>query len=100
MRRSVAFAVLSLALLGLAGCKGSCRELSEKLCDCSTNSVQRELCTRRAANDEARVEPTAEQEALCEERLAECNCEVLGPDRDDVSEEEINEAKRACGLAR
>ena len=100
MRRFAAFAVLSLALLGLSGCKGACRELSEKLCDCSTNSVQRELCIRRAANDEARVEPTAEQEAVCEERFEACNCDVLRPDQNDVSEDAINDAKVACGLAR
>jgi hypothetical protein len=100
MRRSVAFAVLSLALLGLAGCKGSCRELSEKLCDCSTNSVQRELCIRRAANDEARVEPTAEEEARCEELNNTCQCDVLRPDQDNVDEDAINRAKVACGLAR
>jgi hypothetical protein len=99
MRRFAAFAVLSLALLGLSGCKGACRELSEKLCDCSTNSVQRELCVRRAANDEARVEPTAEQEAVCEARLDRCNCDALRPGQEGVTEEEINEAKMACGLA-
>lgn len=102
MRRSAAIAVLSLALLGLAGCKGACRELSEKLCDCSTNSVQRELCIRRAANDEARVEPTAEEEVVCEERLASCNCDPLKPNQttDEVDEDAINRAKIACGLAR
>ena len=102
MRRFAAFAVLSLALLGLSGCKGACRELSEKLCDCSTNSVQRELCIRRAANDEARVEPTAEQAAVCEERMESCNCDALRPDQDEdeVTEDDTNNAKVACGLAR
>ncbi len=99
MRRSAAFAVLFLALLGLSGCKGACRELSEKLCDCSTNSVQRELCIRRAANDEARVEPTAEQEAVCEARLEDCNCDALRPGQVGVDEEAIDQAKIACGLA-
>jgi len=99
MRRFAALAVLSLALLGLSGCKGACRELSEKVCDCSTNSVQRELCIRRAANDEARVEPTSEEEAVCEQRLGVCKCEVLQPDQDNVSEEIINQAKVNCGLA-
>ena len=89
--------MLFLALLGLSGCKGACRELSEKLCDCSTNSVQRELCIRRAANDEARVEPTAEQEAKCEE--LECDCTAPRHDQDDVSEDAIIKAKVSCGLA-
>jgi len=100
MRRFAAFAVLSLALLGLSGCKGACRELSEKVCDCSTNSVQRELCIRRAANDEARVEPTAEQEAVCEMRIDACQCEVLQPNREDVTEEDIAREKVDCGLSR
>jgi hypothetical protein len=99
MRRPAAFAVLFLALLGLSGCKGACRELSEKLCDCSTNSVQRELCIRKAANDEARIEPSSEQEAVCEARLDSCNCDALRPNQDDVSDEAINQAKVACGLA-
>lgn len=93
MRRSAATVVLlSLALLGLSGCKGACRELSEKLCDCSNNSVTRELCIQRAANDEARAEPTAEDEALCEQKLETCDCAAL--------ESNEPEAKLACGLAR
>ncbi len=91
--------LLFLALLGLSGCKGSCRELSEKLCDCSTNSVQRELCIRKAANDETLVGPSAEEEAVCEQRLEKCNCDALRPDQEGVTEEEINEAKVNCGLA-
>ncbi|MBN1203343.1 MAG: hypothetical protein JXB05_00275 [Myxococcaceae bacterium] len=92
MRRLVATAVMSLALLGLAGCKGSCRELSEKLCDCFTNSLDREFCLRRAANDEALVDPASEDEARCEELLTneQCTCEAI----------ETNEGKVACGLAR
>lgn len=90
MRRSAAIAMLSLALLGLSGCKGACRQLSEKLCDCNTNSVERELCVRRASNDEALVEPTAEDEAVCEQRLDSCDCNTI----------ETDEGKVACGLAR
>jgi hypothetical protein len=96
MRRSVAITVLSLALLGLAGCKGSCRQLSEQLCDCTTNSVERELCIRRASNDEALVQPTSEDEAVCEARLNEpeedkqCTCDNYQTDKGKV----------ACGLAR
>jgi hypothetical protein len=92
MRVSAAIAMLSLALLGLPGCKGACRELSEKLCDCSTNSLEREVCIRRASNDETIVEPTSQDEAVCEARLADgnCTCESV----------ETNEGKVACGLAR
>ncbi|WP_224243277.1 hypothetical protein [Hyalangium gracile] len=90
MRRLAAIAVLSLSLVGLTGCKGACRQLSEQLCDCNTNSVERELCVRRASNDEARVEPTAEDEATCEAKLETCDCAAI----------ETDEGKTACGLAR
>ncbi len=94
MRRSVAFAVLSLALFGLTGCKGACRELSEKLCDCSTTSLEREVCIRRATNDEALVEPSAEDEAFCESKIEDCKC---GEADFDI---ESTQGKMACGLAR
>ncbi|WP_224364787.1 hypothetical protein [Hyalangium versicolor] len=90
MRRPVAIAVLALALLGLSGCKGACRQLSEKLCDCNTNSVEKELCVQRAANDESYVEPTSEDEAVCEQKLDTCDCGTIDTD----------EGKVACGLAR
>jgi hypothetical protein len=96
MRRSAAIAVLSLVLLSLTGCKGACRELSEKLCDCSTTSVEREVCVRRASNDEALFEPTADQEAVCEEKLPNCHCEDIQNAR--TPEQELA-AKQACGLA-
>ncbi|WP_225413881.1 hypothetical protein [Stigmatella hybrida] len=90
MRRLAATAVLSTALLGLFGCKGPCRELSEKLCDCSISSVAREQCVQIAANSEARVTLTAEDEALCEQKLETCDCRQI----------ETDEGKAACGLSR
>lgn len=97
MRRSAAIAVLSLALLGLTGCKGACRELSEKLCDCSITSLERDACVRRAANDETLFEPTAEDEAVCEEKLPSCDCKNI---QNASTPDELLEAKQACGLAR
>jgi hypothetical protein len=97
MRRSAAIAVLSLVLLSLTGCKSACRELSEKLCDCSTTSLEREVCVRRASNDEALFEPTAEDEAVCEEKLPSCDCNNI---QNASTPEELLEAKQACGLAR
>jgi hypothetical protein len=91
MRRPAAIALLSFALLGLSGCKGACRELSEKLCDCSTTSLEREVCIRRASNDEAVVEPTAEEEAYCESKIEGCDCKTV-----DIN---TTEGKQACGLA-
>jgi hypothetical protein len=98
MRRSAAIAaVLSFALLGLSGCKGACRELSEKLCDCSVTSLEREVCLRTASNDEALFEPTAEDEAVCEEKLPSCDCRSI---QNASTPEELLAAKQACGLAR
>ncbi|MFP2934293.1 hypothetical protein ACLESO_56080 [Pyxidicoccus sp. 3LG] len=91
MRRFLLTAALVCSTLsGLAGCKGACRELSEKLCDCSTNSVEKELCLQRAAEEESRVEPTEEDEVVCEEKLDACDCSAI----------ESEEGKRNCGLAR
>ncbi|ADO69408.1 hypothetical protein POL68_33225 [Stigmatella sp. ncwal1] len=90
MRRLAATTVLSAALLGLFGCKGPCRELSEKLCDCAVSSVAREQCVQIAANSEARTEPTADDEALCEQKLETCDCRKI----------ETDEGKAACGLSR
>jgi hypothetical protein len=97
MRRSAAIAVLSLVLLSLTGCKGACRELSEKLCDCSLTSAEKELCVRRASNDEALFEPTAEDEALCEQKLPGCDCKNI---QNASTPEDLQAAKEACGLAR
>lgn len=97
MHRSAAIAVLLLALLGLTGCKGACRELSEKLCDCSTTSLEREVCLRTASNDDALFEPTAEDEAVCEEKLPSCDCRSI---QNATTPEELLAAKQACGLAR
>jgi hypothetical protein len=95
MRRPAAIALLSFALLGLTGCKGACRELSERVCECSTTtSLEREVCVRRAANDETIVEPTAEDETFCESKLSSCNC-VDNPKFDINS----TTGKEACGLA-
>jgi hypothetical protein len=90
MRRTAAIALLSSALLALSGCKGPCRALSEQLCDCAQNSLEKEACLQRTANEQSRFEPTAEEEAVCEQRLEECDCHTI----------DTEEGKRACGLAR
>jgi hypothetical protein len=93
MSRFVSFAVLSFALLGLTGCKGACRELSERVCDCaSITTLEKQVCAQRAANDENLVEPSSEQEAVCEQKLDTCICGQV-----DI---ETTEGKEACGLAR
>lgn len=88
--RRLALLLSLLALPVLAGCKGPCRELSEKLCGCEQGSGARESCLQRASDGESRVGPTAEQEATCEALLPKCDCELV----------DTEEGKRNCGLAR
>jgi hypothetical protein len=88
-RRVLLWALMVSALAG-AGCKGKCRSLSEKLCDCADNSSAREICLRRAASEESRLSPTEDQEALCDSLLERCDC----------SQVNTVEGKRACGLIR
>ncbi|WP_223642311.1 hypothetical protein [Corallococcus sp. EGB] len=83
-------AVLCASLSGLTACKTACRELSEKLCECALNSVEKQACQQRAAEEEGRVEPTAEDEMVCEAKLDGCDCRAI----------ETEEGKKACGLAR
>ncbi len=91
MRRLlITAALLCSTLSGLAGCKGACRELADKLCDCSTNSVEKELCLQRAAQEESRVEPEEKDEAVCEGLVEGCDCNNV----------ETEAGKKACGLAR
>lgn len=90
MRRTLALALVSSALFALAGCKGPCRELSEKLCECTTSTTSRDFCLQRVANEQARFEPTAEEEGECEARLEACDCHTI----------DTEQGKIACGLAR
>lgn len=88
MRRTAATVLVS-ALFALAGCKGPCRQLSEKLCECTTTTSEKELCLQRVSNEQNRFEPTAEEEAVCEGLVDKCDCHTIDTD----------EGKRNCGLA-
>ncbi len=88
MRPLAVIALLAFAVLG-AGCKTKCRQLSEKLCDCTLNSVDKEACVRRASNEEARLQPTSEQEDSCASLLETCDCHTV----------DTTAGKVACGLA-
>ncbi len=81
--------VLLTALL-LAGCKGQCRQLSERLCDCALNSSEKTACLSRASNSEGVNPPTEADEANCKTMLNSCDCRLINtPD-----------GKVRCGLAR
>ncbi len=88
MRPLAVLTLLCLAFLG-AGCKTKCRQLSEKLCECALNSIDKEACVRRASSEEGRLQPTDEQEAQCETLLSTCDCHTV-----DTTQGKVN-----CGLA-
>jgi hypothetical protein len=79
-----------VAALILTGCKGDCRQLTEKLCECSQTTLEREACLRRASAEDARVAPTAEDEQVCGQLLPGCDCRII----------DTPEGKKACGLSR
>lgn len=91
-------ALFTLSLL--AGCKSDCRRLAEQLCDCSTNTVERESCLRSVQSREATVDVTDEDNARCEALIPQCDCRALDPSQPGSTPESIADAKRACGLAR
>lgn len=107
MRRSATITLLFSALLSLAGCKSPCRELSERLCNC-VQQFQRDECIRLAAERERSVEPTAEQDSFCEQKLETCNVQKLeDEDEQPASDNQLlcadlqdEKGKDACGLTR
>lgn len=80
-----------LLLAALAtGCKGSCRKLAEKLCDCAVTSVERDACMRTAQQEDSRVSPSTQDNLLCQQLYAGCDCHTIT----------TAQGKVACGLAR
>lgn len=83
-------AVLLAAALALAGCKSTCRQLSEKMCECTNNTSERTGCLQRVATIESQFPPTAEDEATCEALLDQCDCRLI----------DTPQGKERCGFAR
>lgn len=88
MRHVVLLAFASL-LLVTSGCKSHCRLLSEKLCDCTTNTSDKTTCLSRAASQEAAFQPTADDELTCEALTESCDCRLV----------DTPSGKERCGLA-
>lgn len=90
------FALFAAVTFALAGCKSNCRQLSERLCECTINSVERDSCLRTAAAAEGSNPPTAEAEVLCASLLKPadggtgCDCRLI----------DTKAGKVRCGLAR
>jgi hypothetical protein len=88
--------VIAAAVLALAGCKSQCRQLSERLCECTINSVERDSCLRTASAAEGSNPPTPADEDYCKELLKPadggppCDCRLI----------DTKIGKVRCGLAR
>ena len=81
--------VLCVLVLGPA-CKGSCRQLSEKLCLCASNTFDENICIQNAATEQGRVGTTPEDDAVCATLIDGCDCHTIN----------TPEGKVACGIAR
>jgi hypothetical protein len=92
MLRLRPYLLLSLLLSAFlfAGCKGNCRKLAERLCDCAANSTLKDVCLQRAANEDSRIGATSADEARCSTLLQTCDCHITNTVQGKVN----------CGLAR
>lgn len=88
------FPVILAVALSLSGCKGPCRQLSEKLCECTATSVEKNNCLTNAGTKAGLYPPDAEQDAHCQDLLSvkDGGCDCLNTN--------TLEGKQACGLAR
>lgn len=88
--------LLAIALsFALTACKNPCRQLSEKLCECSRTTVERQRCLTLASTADQRVTPTEDESRVCAELLPRCECAQL-ESADPIVRAR---AKEACGLA-
>lgn len=83
------FVGLSALVLG-SGCKGNCRQLAEKLCDCSLTPLDQQNCLAQVGIDDTNYAPNDEDDQRCGPYLKTCNCHLI----------DTPEGKKACGLAR
>jgi hypothetical protein len=81
--------VLCVLVFGPA-CKGDCRKLAEKLCQCSANTSEKNLCIQNASTEQGRVGTTDADEAVCASLYNGCDCHTINTPAGKV----------ACGLAR
>lgn len=86
------FSVIPLFTVGAfsTGCRGPCRQLADKLCDCRTNTIDKQACQQEAAIEEGRATITSADDQICADLLDTCDCNAI----------DTLEGKQACGLAR
>lgn len=85
------FVALCLLLL-VTGCKTYCRQLSEKVCDCTTSTTEKTSCLTSQASKESIYggeNLTQEQEDLCEGLLQDCDCRLI----------DTPAGRQRCGMA-
>lgn len=73
-----------------SGCKGNCRQLAEKQCECSLTPLLQQNCLTVAGKSESSYPPTPADEKRCGALLKTCQCQLSG----------TPEGKKACGLSR
>ena len=65
--------VLAAALLAvLAACSTPCRELGDRLCRCAPAGTTRDTCERQVKEELDRLDPSDDQDAVCEATLDTC----------------------------
>lgn len=83
--------LLALVLLVAASsCKSQCRQLSEKLCECATNTNDRTICLQAASVKDSLNVATSTDQDNCKVLLATCDCHLTNTRRGKVR----------CGMAR
>src|SRR3954462_9335457 len=76
VRRFVFVGAAALALLSL-GCKGPCRQLSEKLGECQASTTAKTSCLQRVDAEETRIGPRWAGAPSCSKHLDECACDQI-----------------------
>jgi hypothetical protein len=90
MKPLLVVVVIAASALVVGGCKSPCRQLSERQCDCTQSSSERNTCLQRAATQESIVTLTAADNQRCAELVEACDCRLI----------DTPEGKLKCGYAR
>ena len=89
VRRPMRLLLVAFLLVATSGCKSHCRLLSERLCDCTSNTTDKTACLSRAATQEANYPPNADNEVSCQALFDNCDCRLV----------DTQSGKERCGLA-
>ena len=70
--RPVAAALLA-ALLAAAGCSDPCKDLGNRLCDCSPVGVTQASCRQGVSTEISRLHPGKDVQDVCSQKLDTCH---------------------------